>query len=780
MHTSPTPSDSGREWVLRCREPFSIGALLDLDARSESTPVEIEDRSESDGAAIVGIASSTSVDSHGTEMSLDALTRMAEQMKRGIPLLPRHNNGTRAVEWDEVVGRTTGAEIERADVAAPGSPTEAGYRLRLTSVLYADDPMAQRLLRRLDRGEPIGQSIGGWFLSVRVVESDSGEVERVIVEDVELDHVALTRAPSNPDSIGLASLRSKIDEAHRRRQDLTMPEDCSSSDDEVRSAEPVSDDRATVAVPAPDGYHWMETDDGPVLMEGEDADHDGASEAFEFEVIEEHDDESERMDPDDESERMEHGDDDDDRGEHDDDERSYHDDDDERMEPEEDEQRMDDDEDERATPESIAVGDFVSVLDSEVESGNPGEEQTGGDLYGRVTEVVTEGSVAGSPVEASEADPLVRIEVYAAVGDGFEPSGDRVVYPVSKVQKIDPLVAPSENAEVESAVAEPAEAVASAEEPSQERAVAPFVEYPTAPEDTEWSWDADAANEVLGDPPDWERFASVHLYFDSGSPEVRSSYKLPVAKMIDGRIHVVLRGLTAAVAALNGARGGVDLSDDDRRAAYDRAVKFYSLFEDADAPPLRMEEDETDDRSSVDPVDVRIELVHDTGEHDSPDARSESPATTSTSDLETPMTLDLDALRAMIREEVARGKGEPRSAEPTTSESNAPESDTADLRSEIETLRATVTRLSAEPVRRGLAYQTTRTSGRGKVGGSMSALVTRAKSEAPAVSLVVERSVETLDANSATPRDLSDALAAVLRAAEGEGLLGNPNPARWA
>lgn len=47
--------------------------------------------------------------------------------------------------------------------------------------------------------------------------------------------------------------------------------------------------RAAMKVPAPDGYHWMDYEDGPVLMEGDSDDHDGASDSFEFEIIEEHD-----------------------------------------------------------------------------------------------------------------------------------------------------------------------------------------------------------------------------------------------------------------------------------------------------------------------------------------------------------------------------------------------------------------------------------------------------------------------------------------------------------
>ena len=44
---------------------------------------------------------------------------------------------------------------------------------------------------------------------------------------------------------------------------------------------------ATYNVAAPDGYHWMQYDDGPVLMVGP-ADHEGAAETMAFEVIETH------------------------------------------------------------------------------------------------------------------------------------------------------------------------------------------------------------------------------------------------------------------------------------------------------------------------------------------------------------------------------------------------------------------------------------------------------------------------------------------------------------
>lgn len=45
----------------------------------------------------------------------------------------------------------------------------------------------------------------------------------------------------------------------------------------------------SVKIDAPDGYHWMDYVEGPVLMVGDYQPHDGASDSFTFEVIEEHD-----------------------------------------------------------------------------------------------------------------------------------------------------------------------------------------------------------------------------------------------------------------------------------------------------------------------------------------------------------------------------------------------------------------------------------------------------------------------------------------------------------
>lgn len=161
---------------------------------------------------IEGIASSTSVDTFGTEMSPRALNAMRNQFASspGVPYLPEHGGWWDTPEWDDVIGYSRDAKVEPATVEN-GHPGEQGYVLRVWNELYARLPLVQDLVARVEEEQqPIGQSVGGWFTEIRVIyNEESGDVERVIVDDVRLDHLALTRHPSNPDSMGLSMLRAR-------------------------------------------------------------------------------------------------------------------------------------------------------------------------------------------------------------------------------------------------------------------------------------------------------------------------------------------------------------------------------------------------------------------------------------------------------------------------------------------------------------------------------------------------------------------------------------------
>jgi hypothetical protein len=295
---------------------------------------------------IEGVASSLSKDSHGTEMSIGALAGMARQMKKGVPYLPSHDRR----EWDDVMGKTFDAEVREG-------------LLRASVQLY-DIDMSEKLIDRVGRGQTIGWSIGGWFTDLTFVTNDDDEVERVIVEGVELDHLATTRRPSNPDT-WISQIRCVEDEV------------------EVR------------------GLTGEDTESGSGLVQ-----------------------------------------------------------------------------------------DKVNV-----------EE-----------------------LESSEE--------------------------------------------------------------TEDRKVIPYRNLPLAPEEMKWEWNATTQNAILGRNEDWKRYQKAHAWFDPENRETKAGYKLPFAAIVDGQLKVVWRGVAAAMGALLGARGGVDIPADQKEGVYNLLVRYYKRF-DKPAPEFK-------------------------------------------------------------------------------------------------------------------------------------------------------------------------------------------------
>lgn len=180
--------------------------------RAEGAPPP-EEPGEDEDWMVEGIASSTSQDWYGTEMNKKCLDGMSRQFNKGVALTPRHNGWFDPVEWNDVIGLTVNGVVEKAKVANPADDGEPGYTLTLQAILYKEEELAQALYRRLKKNQPIGLSIGGWFLDLRIITNEEEEVERIIVQEVLLDHTAVTRMPANPDSMGLKLLRSLADAA---------------------------------------------------------------------------------------------------------------------------------------------------------------------------------------------------------------------------------------------------------------------------------------------------------------------------------------------------------------------------------------------------------------------------------------------------------------------------------------------------------------------------------------------------------------------------------------
>lgn len=128
---------------------------------------------------------------------------------------------------------------------------------------------------------------------------------------------------------------------------------------------------------------------------------------------------------------------------------------------------------------------------------------------------------------------------------------------------------------------------------SEEKSVPRDVSRETAPEDTEWSAPmlGDFTSESWDDLSDAEkrRIAGHYAWAPSVPPERFSDLKLPHHRPSDGR--VVWNGVRAAMAALLGARGGVDIPDGERRAVYNHLASHYRQF-DKEPPEFRWVEDQ--------------------------------------------------------------------------------------------------------------------------------------------------------------------------------------------
>lgn len=107
---------------------------------------------------------------------------------------------------------------------------------------------------------------------------------------------------------------------------------------------------------------------------------------------------------------------------------------------------------------------------------------------------------------------------------------------------------------------------------SPNKATIPPHTTPKAPEDAPWD-----AGSVMRECEGPAQLRKVCAWVDSdGDPAAKQSYKLP-HHMATGE--AVWRGVAAAMAALMGGRGGVDIPDGDRRGVYNHLARHYAQFE---------------------------------------------------------------------------------------------------------------------------------------------------------------------------------------------------------
>ena len=89
------------------------------------------------------------------------------------------------------------------------------------------------------------------------------------------------------------------------------------------------------------------------------------------------------------------------------------------------------------------------------------------------------------------------------------------------------------------------------------------VDLPVASRELEWDGDAATGRVFEWADGDTGKLSQAYAYRDDeADPATKAAYKLGYADVIDGRLTIVPRGVFAAEAAVNGARGGVDIPAD--------------------------------------------------------------------------------------------------------------------------------------------------------------------------------------------------------------------------
>lgn len=547
-------------------DPAGEGEEGQDDMEATSAPVE------RDGAmsfTCSGTASSTSVDWYGTEMSRPCLDDMASQFKAGVGVFVGHGGFFgEGIEWDAEIGVTFGAEVEVADVAQPATG-ERGAVCKVEMRFEYDAQSSSKvrdavrgLAQRLAKKRPLGLSIGGWFRDVTYLTDEDGELARIIINKVDLDHLATTRRPANPDCLDMAMLGRAVRDGLAARATV-----------EAKPAPALTAAPSVDPTPAPSNPSRREIDpEAPKLSDSE-------------------------------YEQPPH--------------------------------------------------DYVQdIKDNWPDIWSEGGNERGneafvlwtraldGDDAAEVTDWIREREAWAARHEGDFLLPGVVAQLKWGVVGRRGWDHQREVIEARKEELTDEET--GDEGSVEDA----------APTPTATRGTPAFADLPIV-EDLEepWVYGADEENEVLGEGGDnWDRYKRGHFWFDPEQQDVKAGYKLPFAKMYDGELRAVWRGVSRVMNVMLGGRGGVDMPDEDRRPVYDHIVRYYEKF--GKEPP------EYKEASAEPPASPDDSVSTDSG-GDTPatPARTEPPAANTRSE-EIDMTpQELEAMLQRLLD--ARGIGTP-------------------------------------------------------------------------------------------------------------------------
>lgn len=104
--------------------------------------------------------------------------------------------------------------------------------------------------------------------------------------------------------------------------------------------------------------------------------------------------------------------------------------------------------------------------------------------------------------------------------------------------------------------------------------------------DRDYAWNSSAAlgrvrkwasSDGSGDKDtmDWPKYSKAFFWYDPDDDESFGGFKLPFADITDGKLWAVPRGIFAAAAAIQGARGGVDIDQESEDHVKDVIDRYY-------------------------------------------------------------------------------------------------------------------------------------------------------------------------------------------------------------
>ena len=186
-----------------------------------------------------------------------------------------------------------------------------------------------------------------------------------------------------------------------------------------------------------------------------------------------------------------------------------------------------------------------------------------------------EGEINLDIQQGLEAYALAKQGVYDSFSIGFFPVDSDFIDGIRLIKEAEVLEG--------SILDTPMNRAAVVTEVKELKGATPFLDLPMAPRGR--PWDSGAAKERVRDwtgaddgldtPEIQRRYRGCFFWYDEESPDVFASYKLPFTDIIDGKQTAVPRGIFAAAAAMQGARGGVDIPEADMAAVRSHIEKYY-------------------------------------------------------------------------------------------------------------------------------------------------------------------------------------------------------------